>query len=433
MKKIIKLSLAGLLALSLVACSSGSGETTTSEGGSTAGGTIVVYQNKGEVTGPMQAYADAWGAEHGVNVVVKTCTGSCDYGGGMKSDIAAGEAPDIFIIEGDSGFEIYKDLMEPLDGAAWLDSTDYEFEKDGHVWGFPVAVEGYGLPYNADVLAACGVDPSTLTTISGYRAAFEAIDAKKDELGLTAVVGLPTADGNYWIMGQHDFASYLSSGMGYTDTAVVDAVCRGEVDMDRLNTYADWVELLYTYTDPAMLISGTADEANYAFGAGKYAFIHQGTWCDNPVAEAGGAFEMGFAPYAPLGDTECTGLFAGAPSWYCVNKDSKNLDLVKEYLNDLAGDAGQKMMVEEVGLISAFATCTYKPAGKLSIALSDFIANGGTAYSFTNQYKTPDGFNMNTLGPLYNQYAQYVATDGASGIDKASFVQMYADAIATLK
>lgn len=423
MKKLVKLLVALLVALSLVAC--GGGDTNTGDTG-TESKTLVVYQNKAEVTDPLQRYADAWGEANGVKVEVKTCTGTCDYGAGMKSDMAAGETPDIFIIEGDTGYELYKTIMEPLDDEAWVANTDYAYEKDGHVYGMPVAVEGYGLAYNKDILDAAGIDPATLTNLPAYKAAFEKLDGMKEELGLTALVALPTADGMYWIMGNHDLAAYLSSGLDYYDTTVVDLMLKGEVDMDRLSTYADWVELLYQYTDEKMLISSTNDDQMYQFGAGKYAFMHQGTWAEQPVAEAGGDFEMGFAPYAPLGDVETNGLFAGAPSWYCVNKDSANLDLAKKFLNDLSGEEGQKMYVEEINLISAFKTCTAKPTTPLAKALSDWIEAGGVAYSFTNQYKTPDGFNMNKLGPIYNQYA-------SGSIDKQGFIDLFADAVATLK
>lgn len=436
MKKTLKLCTAGLLTLALTACGSGSAATTSSEAASTADSgsnassgetaSLVVYQNKAEVTAPMQEYADAWGAENNATVTVKTCTGTCDYGQGMKSDINAGEAPDIFIIEGDSGYNTYKDMMATMDDMAWVDETEYEYIQDGHVYGLPVAIEGYGLAYNKDILDKAGVDPESLTTISAYRDAFAKIDSMKDELGIKAVVSLTTTDGNYWIMGNHDIAGYLSSGLDYYDTSVVDAANKGEVDADRMATYADWVELLYQYSDQTLLTAGANDEVVAEFGAGHYAFMHQGTWADQPVSEAGGDFTMGFAPYATLGDTECTGLFAGAPSWYCLNKDSKNLDLAKKYLEDLVDtDAGQKMMVEGVGLISAFTNNSYKPSLGLSVALSDWIEAGKTTYSFTNQYKLPDGFTMNTLGPIYAQFA-------TGGIDKAGFIQMMTDAIGTL-
>ena len=90
--------------------------------------------------------------KNNVEVTVKTCTGACDYGAGMKADINAGEAPDIFVIEGLTGFNLYKDITEPLDGAKWIDETKYEFVQDGVVYGYPVAVEGYGLAYNAEIL-----------------------------------------------------------------------------------------------------------------------------------------------------------------------------------------------------------------------------------------------------------------------------------------
>lgn len=422
MKNTLKLLLAGMMTISLSACgtsSTGSSTTTTSA----EKVKLVIYQNKAEVTEPMQNYADTWGKANNAEVTIKTCTGSCDYGQGMKSDIAAGEAPDVFVIEGDSGYSLYSDMMAPMDDASWLDNTSYEYVKDGHVYGMPVAVEGYGLAYNADVLEKAGIDPTTLTNLTAYKEAFEKIDSMKDELGLTATVALNVADGSYWVMGNHDFSAYLSSGLGYDDTTIVDKVNAGEVDAARLSTYADWVELLFNYSDKTLLIGGTNDEAVAQFGAGKFAFLHQGTWADQPVSEAGGEFNMGFAPYAPLGDTETNGLFAGAPSWYCLNKDSANIDLAKKFLEDLAGDAGQKMMVENVGLISAFTTCSYKPAGALASALSAWIEAGGTTYNFTNQYKTPDGFSMNTLGPIYNQFA-------SGGIDKATFIQMFTDAVA---
>ena len=192
MKKTLKLCTAGLLTLALTACGSGSAATTSSEAASTADSgsnassgetaSLVVYQNKAEVTAPMQEYADAWGAENNATVTVKTCTGTCDYGQGMKSDINAGEAPDIFIIEGDSGYNTYKDMMATMDDMAWVDETEYEYIQDGHVYGLPVAIEGYGLAYNKDILDKAGVDPESLTTISAYRDAFAKIDSMKDEL-----------------------------------------------------------------------------------------------------------------------------------------------------------------------------------------------------------------------------------------------------------
>lgn len=344
----------------------------------------------------------------------------------MKADINAGEAPDIFVIEGLTGFNLYKDITEPLDGAKWIDETKYEFVQDGVVYGYPVAVEGYGLAYNAEILEKAGIDPTTLTNLNAYKEAFAKLDSMKEELGLTAVVSLVTAEGSSWVMGNHNFAGYLSSGLAYDDTSVTDLGLEGKVDADRLSTYADWVELLYQYTDEKMLTALSNDEQMAFFGNGQYAFLHQGTWADQPVADAGGTFPMGFAPHAPLGDVDTNGLFAGAPSWYCVNKDSKVKDLAKQFLEDYCFTTeGQETVTQKIGLVSAFENNTTKPNGPLSKALADWIEAGGEAYSFTNQYSFPDGFNTNTLGPIYSSFAKV-------DIDKATFIQMFTDAIATL-
>lgn len=430
MKKLVALLASGLMVLSLAGCGGSGGGNNGGTNGTTGKVSLTIYQNKAEVTEPMQAYADKWGAENNADVTVKTCTGECDYGAGMKADINAGQAPDIFIIEGDNGYNLYKDIMEPMDGEAWVAQTDYAYENDGHVYGYPVAVEGYGLAYNVDILEKAGVDPATLTTLSGYKAAFEKIDSMKEELGLTAVVSVVTSEKSSWVMGNHDFAAYLSAGLDPNDKTVINDVLAGKVDADRMHNYADWVKLLFDYTDEKMLTVNSNDEQMAQFGGGKYAFLHQGTWADLPVKQAqdsaGVSFKMGFAPYASLGETPSEGLFAGAPSYYCLNKDSKNLDLAKKFLNDLCtSDDGQKMVVEEVQLVSAFKNNSYKPSSTLAAFLADWVAAGKPAYSFTNQYSTPDGFNTNTLGPIFSQFAQ-------GKIDQTQFEELFTNAIATL-
>lgn len=425
MKKIIALLVSGLMLLSLTGCSPKATDPGT--GGATgAPANLVIYQNKAEVTTPLQKYADAWGAENNAKVTVKTCTGECDYGAGMKADINAGEAPDIFIIEGESGYNLYKDIMEPLTTEAWTKNTQYAYEKDGVVYGYPVAVEGWGLAYNKDILDKAGIDPATLTTYSAYKAAFEKLDSMKEELGLTDVVSMTAADGAYWVTGNHDFAAYLSAGLDSNDRTVLDEVLAGKVNPERLTDYANWVKLIFDYTDEKMLTVGNTSDQMISFGAGKYAFLHQGTWAEQNIKEGGGEFEMGFAPYATLGETESTGLFIGAPSYYCINSESANKDLAKKFLNDMeSSDAGQAMVVNEINLVPAFTNNAYTPSTKLASFLAQWVADGKDAYSFTNQYSTPDGFNMNTLGPIYNQFA-------LGQIDQAQFEQLFTEAIGTL-
>ncbi len=397
MKKIVKLGVVLLLAFGMVAC----GKSSSNESKS-----LVIYQNKAEMTEPLQAYAKKWGDENGVTVTVKTCTGSCDYGAQMKADINAGETSDIFLVEGLQGYNQYKDIIAPMDGEAWTSETNYAFKVDGKTYGFPVAVEGWGLAYNKDILDKAGIDVATLNTYSGYKAAFEKLESMKTELGLTGVVSNVTASGNTWVMGNHDFNAYLSSGLASDDRTVLDATLAGKVDETRLQNYTKWVELLFAHTDTRLLTVGTSDEQFALFGEGKYAFMHQGTWGDINVKNAGGTFNMGFAPYGTLGETAADGLFIGASSFYVLNKDSANIDLAKKFLNELVStEAGQKVVVEEVGLISAFKNNAYSPKLPLSAFVAQWVSDGKPAYSFSNIYSLPDGFGTNGVGPIFGLFA----------------------------
>ncbi len=79
--------------------------------------------------------------------------------------------------------------------------------------GFPYTTEAIGFAYNADILEKCGVDPTSITTPAALKSAIEAVDAKKDQLGLKAVVGYCAEPENLgWSSGNHLFGAYIDSG-----------------------------------------------------------------------------------------------------------------------------------------------------------------------------------------------------------------------------
>nr|HPJ24105.1 carbohydrate ABC transporter substrate-binding protein [Bacillota bacterium] len=182
------------------------------------------------------------------------------------------------------GYNEYADYIMSLEGEAWLTDTDLEFRVDGTAYGFPVAVEGWGMGYNADILEAAGVDPADLTTQAAYQTAFDDIEAYYlSEYGANwsddyAVVSMAAGAGMTWVTGLHNFNGYLSAGLAYDDSSVIDDLNAGIVDSTRLSAYADWVELLFNYSDETILLDGTYDTQVAKFASGHAAFIHQGNW-----------------------------------------------------------------------------------------------------------------------------------------------------------
>lgn len=391
---------------------------------SAKGQTIVLAQGKPEIDEQLKAYAAQWSEATGIEVIIKSCGGgTCDLGQQLKADYAAGEMPDIFAINGLQDFLEWQSIVLDVSGEPWVKNTSVAFTYEGKTYGFPVAVEGWGMAYNADILAKAGVDPKSLVNLSGYRDAFAKIDAMKAELGLDSVVSMAAGPEMGWVTAHHNFNSLLSNGLPYGDTSVADDLLSGKVDAKRLAEYADWVELLFNYADKAVLTTGNYDAQVGAFAAGKAAFLHQGNWVDGNLAGAGADFKTAFAPHGSM-EAVTDGIFVAAPSFYVVNSESENTDAARQFLADLAStEAGANYMVNEAGMIPAFSSIKLNPSGQLSKSVQEWAAMG-KVYSW-NQYLFSGEFRDQTLAPIYNQFA-----NGA--ISKDQFIDLLTQAFRNL-
>lgn len=397
MKKIIVLISMLLVLVSLTACAPKEAEQVV----------ITFKQNKPEIDDALQAYATAYEAATGVKVNAVSCGGgSCTLGDMLKADYAAGEMPDIFPIDGPDSYKQWEAIIADLSGEDWVDETSVEYVVDGKVVGFPVAVEGWGMAYNADLLAKAGIDPKTLTNYGAYMDAFAKLDGMKAELGIDSVVSMTAGPGMYWVTAHHNFNSLLSNGLEYNDLSVANNILAGNIDDTRLNEYADWVDLLFKYADKTVLTTGNYDSQVGAFLNQKAVFLHQGNWVDGNLTDA--TFKMAFAPHgSSTSDTD--GIFVSAPAWYVVNKDSKNYQAALDFLKALVyTDLGQKYMVEDAGMIPAFGNISLQPKGQLSQSVQAWTAEG-KVYSW-NQYLFAGEFRDNVLGPIYDQLAQGAVT-----------------------
>jgi raffinose/stachyose/melibiose transport system substrate-binding protein len=402
--------LLAVLAVAMVALLSACGQSSD---------TLIIFQNKIEIDDVLRDYANAWAEEKGYDVTVKSCGGdACAYGTQILAEFQTANQPDIFVIEGLGGFEQYKDKILPLDGEAWLNITDLAFVVDGVVYGFPVAIEGWGMGYNQDILDLAGVNPASLTTLAAYRDAFQKIE----DAGFVAV-SMAAGPGMTWVTGLHNFNSYLSAGLNYTDNSVIRDLQAGVPNMTRLNALADWVELLFEFSDQQVLLTGGYDEQVGLFARGEAGFIHQGNWIDGNLTALNANFPIGYAPHAAMPGVNDS-IFIGAPSFYVINADSPNIELAKEFLNDLASTPrGHNYMVNEANMVPAFSTVTLAPSTPLSAEVLRY-SQAGKAYAWW-QNDMPAGFGMDTLGPIYELYAR-------GQITKAQFVDQLADQIRQL-
>lgn len=415
MKKTIALVLMVLMAAGTLFASGGQEEAAS----------ITLMQNKPEIDAMLQEYGAIWSENTGIDITIKSVGGGsgASMGQQLRADYAAGEMPDIFTIDGIESYKEWESLILDLSGEGWVNNTAVAFTVDGKVYGQPVSIEGWGMAYNADVLAAAGIDPATLVDYDGYKAACEKIDSMKAELGLDSVISMAASADMGWVTAHHNFNSLLSNGLPYGDLSVVNDLLAGKVDQQRLSEYADWVELLFMYADPTVLTTGNYDAQVGAFATGKAAFLHQGNWTDPNMAAANADFEMAFAPHGSM-HSPTDGIFVSAPSFYVINAESDNIEAAKQYLSDLVNTPeGQNYMVNEAGMIPAFSNISLSPTGQLSQSVQEWTA-AGKVYSWDQYYFTGE-FRDQVLAPIYNQFA-------TGQIDKAQFIQALTDAFESL-
>ena len=439
-KKLMALALVSAMVLGLTACGGGAsssapaGDAGTGEAAAPAAtastdGDIRLVNGKIEVDAALKAAAAAYKEETGVSVAIESMGGGVNIQDTLKGYYQADNMPDIFVCGSDADFGNWTGLLADLSNEPWAADTDAGYkDADGKIIGFPYTTEAIGLAYNASILEKAGIDPASITGPESMKAAFETLDAKKDELGLTAVIGwCCEAKDLYWSTGSHSFANYLDAGLDRDDTTYSDMLADGgKIDAERFQHYAEMVALFNQYSDPALLTSGTYDQQILGFASGKYAFVTQGSWIgatmtsdDAAEYEAAGNFKVGMIPYAFEEGIDT--ILTNSPSWWAVFEND-NTQKAKDFLTWLAGDAGQKFLVEDAGFISPFKSCAYVADDPFAQTITDYTAAGKT--SSWHWLKNKASLDQNVLGQLYLDYAL------GSIPDAATFTQVVSDQVA---
>lgn len=435
MKKLLAIMMALVMVLSLVACGGSTEEKTdapaadapaadapAADAPAAEGATSIRMVNgKIEIDSQLKKLAEIYKAETGVEVIIESLGGGIDVNGTIKGYFQAGNMPDIFVYGSDAEAQQWGEAGALVDMAdqAWAADTESEYvHPDFGTIGFPYTVEAIGLIYNADILEKAGVDPATMVTPEGYKAAFETIDAKKDELGLTAVIGYSAEPVNlWWSTANHMFGNYLDAGLDRTDSTYIDMLNDGgKLDEARLTDFANMLALFHQYSDPALLVSGTYDQQILNFASGKYAFVTQGNWIGASLSTsaeyaAAGSFECGMVPYAFNASADT--ILVNSPSWWGVY-DGPNQEAAKAFLQWCSETKGQEILVLEAGCISPFASCTIAANDPLAATVMDHMARGKT--SSWGWLKLPEGLSMNYTGQLFADFA-------GGNLDVNGFVQ----------
>ncbi len=439
MKKFLALVLALTMVIALAACGvstesaapaaapAGDSQAAAPAAAAPAANGIRLFNGKIEIAEPLEHAAKAYEEATGKHVEVESLGGGVDLQATLKQYYQAGNMPEIFVFEGAPDLANWTGMVVDMSDQDWAKDTDAGFVSEEGLVGFPYTTEAIGLAYNKSILDKAGVDPKSITGPESMKAAFEAIDAKKDELGITAVIGYcANATELYWSTGQHLFGQYLDAGLARDDTTYFDLMMNeGKLDTDRFTHFAEMVDLFNHYSDPALLVSGNYDMQVSGFAAGKYAFVTQGSWIGSSLTNqykdqyaAAGNFECGYVPYCFIEGIDT--ILTNAPSHWAVYKDG-NVAEAEEFLNWLACPDGQQIMVQEAGCVSPFKSCTVVANDPFAAPVSEYAAAGKTsAWHWMGQ---PSNLAQDVTGAIFQDFAMGLE-------DVQSFTEAMTDVIA---
>ncbi|OOM79153.1 ABC transporter substrate-binding protein [Clostridium sp. BL-8] len=408
-KKLLSGILTSALLVGTMAGCGQASTTTSTQNSSDSGGekTVRVYQLKVEINDQLQELAKEYEKEKGVKVEVTSVGGGADYGASLKAEFQKGTEPDIFMIQGAGDYETWKHKIDDLSSEEWVNNavkgTLDTVTIDGKVYGMPAATEGYGLLYNKEILDKAGIDPKSIDTFDKLKAAFEKLDSEKAELGIDNVVSYTTKE--FWVTGNHTFNIPLATQDN--PTQFTKDYLAGKADIVNNKQFNDWmnlVELLCKYGGGKNLdtIDYSTQVGNFALG--KTAFIHQGNWIASDLKNLDAKFDMGFVPLAINDDPKMSGSIpVGVPMYWVVNKDSKVNKEAREFLDWMvSSQAGQESLVKDMDMIPAFTNFTVQSDNPLNKSINEYNKAGKTLpWAFTN---LPDGFNKNSLAPLFSKF-----------------------------
>ena len=428
MKKRNLALMTAILAAALTACGGSNASTETKAAGSEASGEqasasgkeLRLVNGKIEVDAQLKELAAAYEKETGVKVNIESMGGGIDIQGTLKGYFQADNMPDIFVNGGATDFKNWEGHLVDMSDEKWVSDTEAAYkDENGKVVGFPYTTEAIGLAYNADILEKAGIDPKSITGPESMKKAFETLESKKDELGLTAVIGyVAEATNLYWSTGNHLFGIYEDGGLKRDDTTYFDLLSEGKIDKERFTKYAEMIELFNKYADPALLVSGTYDQQIQNFSSAKYAFVTQGSWIGATITndnkeqyEAAGSFKVGMIPYAFEEGIDT--IQTNSPSWWAVF-DNDNAEESKKFLQWASEEAGQKILVEDAGFISPFKSITFVANDPFAQTITDYTKAGKTsAWHWLNN---KEGLAQNALGVVYQDFA-------SGNLDTAKFVE----------
>ena len=371
-KKAAALGMAGVMTLSMAACSSG-GE--SADDGKVS---ISIFNSKTEI----QEYLEEAAAEYGEanNVDIEVYYSNDTVAAHLSSKYASSDPYTIAMTDAKDIYSLANEYCTDLSDQSWVGDTDYAISVDGKVVGFPVCVEARGLLYNADAIEAITgepFDPATIQTLDDRTAMCDRLVAG----GMETPTAILKPD---WSLGAHYFQQIYEEREDVE--GFVTSLLDGTADLAndaKFNSIMDTFDVLKKYNKFAYSAVSVEDElVHQALSEGEVAFQFGGSWEWNDIIDFDYTGNVGIMPLPQNTQDAYTGSIVGGGSkFFYIDSSEYTTDEQREaakgFLNWIVdSDEGKTFISETCGMVSPFKSNTIECSNELGAMVKQYADTG---------------------------------------------------------
>ena len=350
----------------------------------------------------------------------------------FNSEVAKSNPPVIFQVNGPVGLNNQKAMAADLSSTNFykiLADKSMALKLDGKVSAIPYAVEGYGIIYNASIMAKYFALPNKNTKVNSMdeinnfatlKAVVEDMQANKDALGIKGVFASTSmAAGNQWRYQTHTvnvplYKEFLDDAPNANPLAT--GLAQDTITFKYSDNYKNIMDL-YTnnsLTAKTLLGAKTVDESMAEFALGQCAMVQNGNWAAGQILGVAGnkvaADDIKFLPiYTGIAGEENFGLCIGTENYLCINKNAspeaqKGADVFLTWLFSSA--TGKNLVSTKLNFITPFNTFSDNdlPADPLSKEVSKWMNKPGVTSVMWVFNAIPSEVWKDNLGDALLQY-----------------------------